>query len=47
MAKFRLRFIIPNNDNTFVSDLNEEESYISSLITDFDSQQNIYKNNQD
>ena len=48
MARFRLRLITPNNDNNFSMAMNKNaaESFLTSIITDYNSQRNEYISNK-
>ena len=47
MAKFRIRLITPNNDCLYdLNSLNQQETFLSATITDFNDQEATYKNNQ-
>ncbi len=46
MANFKLRLIVPNNDESFNGNKIDKEAYIASLITNFTDQLDSYQSNQ-
>ena len=48
MAKFKLRLIIPNNDDSFsLQSLNDRETFLGSTITDYQGQIDVYNHNKE
>ena len=41
MAHFKLSLIVPNNDN---NDIKQNETYLSTTITDYNDQRTVYDN---
>ena len=47
MARFKLSLIIPNNDNAFDQTNIETETYLVTVITDFQGQRDFYENKKE